>query len=66
MFPLRPELRTYSRACERLLFHELSLTEEERAFVAYYVHELTQKYDLYSPALHWRDTAAVLRRPHEP
>ncbi len=66
MFPLRHELRTYSRACERLLFHERSLSDEERTFVAYYIHALTQKYDLYSPALHGWDTTAALRRTDEP
>jgi len=40
---VRQEIATYTRACERLLSKEGTLTEDERSLVEFYVNELSRE-----------------------
>ena len=40
---VRQEIATYTRACERLLSKEETLTEDERSLVEFYVNELSRE-----------------------
>ena len=44
MLQLRQEVLAYTRACEHLLSQELTLTEDERSLLAYYIQELSRKF----------------------
>lgn len=40
---LRPEVLAFTRACEHLLSIEMTVTEEERILLDYYVNELSRE-----------------------
>ena len=44
MMQLRQEILTYTRACEHLLSKEVTLTEDERSLLQYYVQELSREF----------------------
>ncbi len=44
MLQLRQEVLAYTRACERLLSQGLTLTEDERNLLGYYIQELSRKF----------------------
>ena len=44
MINLRPELLAFTRACERLLTKEVTLTEDERDLLEYYVKDLAREF----------------------
>jgi hypothetical protein len=41
---LRPEVLAFTRACEHLLSVEMTVTEEERIVLDYYVNELSREF----------------------
>ena len=44
MLQLRQEVLAYTRACEHLLSRDMTLTEDERSLLEYYLQELSQKF----------------------
>ena len=58
---LRPEVLAFTRACEHLLSIEMTVTEEERIVLDYYVNELSREFLSDRPTLHIRmsEPAAV-------
>ena len=58
---LRPEVLAFTRACEHLLSIEMTVTEEERILLDYYVNELSRELLLDGPSVRIRmsEPAAV-------
>ena len=44
MLNLRPELLAFTRACENLLAKEVTLTEDERDLIEFYVKDMARAY----------------------
>jgi hypothetical protein len=44
VFTLRPELITFTRACENLLSDGVPLTEDERTLLEYYVNDVVREF----------------------
>jgi hypothetical protein len=44
MTQLNQEILGYTRACERLLSTEMTLSDDERSLIEYYVQELSRKF----------------------
>lgn len=55
------EITAYTRACERLLSKEGTLTEDERSLLEYYVKELSREFFSAMPTLivRTKETVAV-------
>lgn len=51
MTQLNQEILGYTRACERLLSTEITLSDDERSLVEYYVQELSRKFLSHGPKL---------------
>jgi hypothetical protein len=51
MTQLSHEILALSRACERLLSIEVTLSNDERSLVEYYLQELSQKFASSGPAM---------------
>ena len=58
---LRPEVLAFTRACEHLLSIEMTVTEEERILLDYYVNELSREFLSDGPSVRIRmsEPAAV-------
>lgn len=63
---LRPEVLAFTRACEHLLSTEVTLTEEERNLLEYYVKELSREFLSDGPTVRVRiSEQAALKFPPE-
>jgi hypothetical protein len=56
MTQLSQQSLVYSRACEHLLSTEITLNDDERNLVEYYVKEVSRKFISLGPTMH--ETAA--------
>lgn len=57
------EIAAYTRACERLLSKEGTLTEDERNLLDYYVRELSREFLSDQPTIRARYTESVAVNP---
>ena len=48
MVQLREEILAFTRACERLLSNELTLSDDERQLVEYYADNLSREFSSHS------------------
>jgi len=61
---LRPEVLAFTRACEHLLSIEMTVTEEERIVLDYYVNELSREFLSAGPTVRIRmSEAAAVKSP---
>jgi hypothetical protein len=56
MTQLSQQILVYSRACEHLLSTEITLNDDERSLVEYYVKEISREFISLGPTMH--ETAA--------
>lgn len=57
------EIAAYTRACERLLSKEGTLTEDERNLLDYYVRELSREFLSDQPTIRVRYTESAAVNP---
>lgn len=57
------EIAVFSRACERLLSKEGTLTDDERSLLEYYVNELSREFLSDKPTVRLRYKESVVVEP---
>jgi hypothetical protein len=55
-YQIRQEVFSVTRACERLLSTEITLTDDERSLLEYYLQELSQEFFSDQPTVPGRFT----------
>ena len=58
------EIAVFSRACERLLSKEGTLTDDERSLLEYYVNELSREFLSDKPTVRLRYRESVVVEPN--
>lgn len=56
---LGPEVLAFTRACEHLLSTEVTVTEEERHLIDYYLKEMSREFLSDEPTVRVREPAAL-------
>ena len=51
MKTFQPDLLAFTRACERLLSRQVTLTEEERDLLDYYLKEMSHEFQSNAPTV---------------